>query len=621
MEEFRSLDEFYSYLETIESDFFSLIMMKQELNTVADYFKSFGDAESAIKIEWESDALSLSLSDGDLVPFCSLYDGEGKLLNYPDIQRFDEKEFQYFQTRVEATSNILLQSRYAHILWKSPLRHGKFARIAIIGYIALSHIFEGKERDNPQNLLGLSIIQSIKAAYNLAATSNQCIPEVKEEIRRLILTYNENCPSNFMIRYELIELASIKRRHFQNQELIDFVPICRHLAELQKSMGNFDFSIKFLKLGERIENRLGRSEYDWCNKIAELYEIQMNNRIKDEGFMVASHFCLQSIKQYKKCGNSEKVKELSVIYESIKNKEPFKKVSVEIDLSEHIQFCEKFVEEILVNTPEDIIQFIAQDDEYFIPKVDLVSARAQQLAKDFPLRRLIPSTHFDLEANPSRTFSTDEEKDQEIFLEQYKLEFECRNRVLIKKIFHEGISRNIITSKNVLDYLGQHSWLGHDFFRILPDEQKIKYSWLDLLKPSLDDYFFQYSTNISNPKHELNLVLCLDSLSIKIEGILRHFIALTDTPVTSHKKEDKTQLKMIEELLREESLEKYFSPNEIAFFKFIFSKDGYDIRNLIAHTILIPQHYTSDMMNYVILVLLKLGQYNLTEKTENELRP
>ena len=52
-------------------------------------------------------------------------------------------------------------------------------------------------------------------------------------------------------------------------------------------------------------------------------------------------------------------------------------------------------------------------------------------------------------------------------------------------------------------------------------ERTQSYCWLALIAPSLNEYFVNLEFYLRNPVNYPNFILCIDSLALKIEGMLR----------------------------------------------------------------------------------------------------
>ena len=72
--------------------------------------------------------------------------------------------------------------------------------------------------------------------------------------------------------------------------------------------------------------------------------------------------------------------------------------------------------------------------------------------------------------------------------------------------------------------------------------------------------------------------------------------------------------KYIEELLLDEHVIKKLGNDNISFFQFFFTKNGYNIRNNIAHTFYKFDNYSSIIMPILICAFLKLGGFKLQQE-------
>ena len=101
---------------------------------------------------------------------------------------------------------------------------------------------------------------------------------------------------------------------------------------------------------------------------------------------------------------------------------------------------------------------------------------------------------------------------------------------------------------------------------------------------------------------------CLTFLSTQFEGLLRDVITKLGGTTTRIKKERDTELIPLEGLLGSKCLEKAFSEDDIILFKMAFTKDGYNIRNDVAHGMLLPQEYNATRAMLVFVSIIRLSK-------------
>lgn len=77
--------------------------------------------------------------------------------------------------------------------------------------------------------------------------------------------------------------------------------------------------------------------------------------------------------------------------------------------------------------------------------------------------------------------------------------------------------------------------------------------------------------------------------------------------------------KSIDDLLRNEVLEKLFNENELLFFKFLLiEKSGYNYRHQVAHSLLQYRDYNIGIAHLLLLVLLRIGKFDFSKAAIKE---
>jgi hypothetical protein len=143
------------------------------------------------------------------------------------------------------------------------------------------------------------------------------------------------------------------------------------------------------------------------------------------------------------------------------------------------------------------------------------------------MQHLIPAEIIDQSGHLAQYFSDEDEKKYYGVLQQYDWELKLNKIHLINEIFFAAIRENKLSTNILLRFLNRHSWLGKNISKKLAN-QTIKYNWLNLIAPSLHEYFFQMQYCFSNPNYSPNLVLSIDSLTLKIEGLIRDICQFSD---------------------------------------------------------------------------------------------
>lgn len=138
MAKFPNLESLYFHLESNASDYEYPFKIAQLFQRIRD--ESANDdtkRDLAKKAQLEIEAFSFSLKDGKVEPFYIIPDKNGNNIEYPRLSNYDKESLDYLVQRMENSRNPYLKSRYAHILWGSSIKHGRFAVIALDSYLEL----------------------------------------------------------------------------------------------------------------------------------------------------------------------------------------------------------------------------------------------------------------------------------------------------------------------------------------------------------------------------------------------------------------------------------------------------------------------------------------------------
>ena len=607
MTDFNNLADLYKHVE-------ETVITDENFHQTIDIFKRFRNAKleannqaEAEKAQWEIDFLSFFLTEGEIRPGWQRTDKNGQVFVYPRLDMFDETTYEYLTMRLDATDNPKLKAQYAHLLWGSPKKHGKFAKIAVDSYLETISIYEQKY-DSSEDC-SHEISEIVVNAYSIARRINYEVEEIKSELKRLIQKFSSEAA--FSAR-DLIQFMLKPKKGFSTDDFDGLENVCWQLAEFFVNDGHT--AIGYLTLGEKVDRRLEKQSHNWILRIAQHYEAMME--LFEKGPNVALVFCMEAIQNYKRIRDEKKVRELEQRYTELKDSMGFQTSEVEIDITEGVKESRKFAKNFVeIATSEEIINCLISDRS-FLPTHQEIRESVKDLIKKSPTHHLLPKVVHDRDGNVAQHFDSNEEKVYFSILESYGLKLRLGHIHLINAVLIEAILEKKLTIGTLLNFLNKHCWYGKNLAEPLPNDQTSTYNWLNLIAPALDEYFRQVDFHLADPTHNHpNFVLCLDSLTLKIEGLFRDLCRLSGV-TTSRQRQDNagrniTIEKDIDALLREEAITELFDKDDLLFFKFLLvEKVGYNLRHKIAHSLLPFQGYGWSYMNLMILALLRLGKYD-----------
>jgi hypothetical protein len=616
MADFSDFESLYEHLEKNASEYEYSFQIGREFQKLRDLKEKEKKTDEAEKAQWEMDFFNFSVDDGLLKPISEMTNDKGEVIRIPDIDLFDEKAYSYLIERFEAVSTPVLKARYAHILWCSPKKHNKYAKAALDAYLELVALWESKDRKQPEEHHGLKVLDSVNSAYVIAYGARYKIAEVKAELIRLVKEFNYESSSSFALRANIMELMLNRKRRFSEEDFDGFQDICWRLSETLNKKGNSHAAITMLELGERIDLKAGVKDPKWRRRIAESYELMMNQR--GDGDLAAISFCQDAISNFKIIKDNKKVKELEKKYTALKGSAKLEEFEHKIDIKKHLDACQKLAQKISKKPADEIIKILMASKD-LLPRYDDMKKIAEEHGKKFVMQHIVPVEILDQSGHPAQHFGTDEEKEYYRILYQYDFHLKLDKIYLINAILFESINKRKLTSENVLDFLNKYSWYGKNISKGLPNEKTLNYNWLNLLAPAIHDYINRINLFFLNPQNSPNTVLCIDSLTLKFEGLFRDVCEFSGVPTFLMTK-DKQGRKIVREkdihaLLYEEPIKKLFDKDDLLFFRFLLvEKAGLNLRHRVAHSLIRFEEYTIVYMSLLFLALLRLGKYDFVKK-------
>ncbi len=613
-EQFPDAESLYSHVE-------DQVITERDLYQITDLFRKFrdnkqkennpGDAEKA---QWEIHYLSFVLREGEIGPQWSQIDENGQEFEYPHLDSFDEEIYKFLATRLDSTNNLKLKAQYAHILWCSPKKHQKFAKIAIDSYLELISVYE-KKYNRDRHLFAQEMSGVLINAYSIARQTKDYVEKIKSELTRLLQKFSLSEP--FSVR-PLIQFMLKPSKGFIKDDFFGLESVCWQIAE--SFTRDEEAAIDFLMLGEAVDRKLDKQSFNWAQRIAQHYEARM--KLFEKAPHAALDFCLKAIENYKKIHDDEKVEELERRYSELRDSMEFGTSRVEVDLTEIVKTCKEWAIEFVKNgNSDDIIQLLISGKN-LLPTYQEVEESLKEQIKKSPTLHLLPKVVLDQNVNTAQHFDSEEEKKHFDILSGYELQLRLLNIHLIQEVFFEAILENKLTFDILMDFLKKHCWYGKNLSKNLPNDQTVTYNWLNLIAPALNEYFCQMNFFFANPTANVpNFVLSLDSLTLKIEGLFRELCQLVGV-ATSRQKKDKSkrnvaQEKDINALLHEDTIKELFDEHDLLFFNFLLvEKWGFNLRHRIAHSLISFQDYNWHFMHLVILAFLRLGKYNFAQSND-----
>ena len=584
--DFKDLDEYYEYLEKDTNFQYLDLNTYKYITVLRDKIK---DANTKRSCSYELFFADFSIENGLHVP--KFQDGEKA---YPTLDLFDDN-FEYIKSRAEKVNNPKYKAKYNHLLWLSPQKHIDFAKNAIDSYLLL---LQNSSFTADDNLLCYSFSEYFKNLY--------------------VLSQKVNHKKDVIFTYFISLIESDKLNEFTKYSIMKFIIEYGKNVESSIKKIFFDYSINkiayltdkvlecYLNLLIILSQKLYVSPSEFHEKLGD-YHISQLEKEENIGF-IAHHYYSLALEEFKKANNKVKIEQTAVLLEKAKKTIDLKKVSYKIEdkefndkLNKWWDFTTKKVDNLIGNfNDKEIYEYLIL--EQLFPKADVLNQEIRPIMLD-----LVSTTTFDINYNIS--------KDKSGLLSTYIIHINSFTIEHIGLVFSKGFKCGKISFESIINYFKNNSWYGQDFTYLDTNNEKQGFNWIELLTPALQSFFIQteidLKTNSHNPQ---GYILAIDSLVLKFEGLLRELSRMIDAQSIEVKENGTEERISFDKLLDNDKIKALIPVDDIAFFKFMFTSSGLDLRNNIAHCFFTTKNYSSAIMLLLVVALLRLGNYKITTK-------
>ncbi len=611
---FLELDDLYRHLENTAAEYRHPQQIAAEFQVMRDRLFERGEKEDAEKAQWEMDCFNFDLVGAAVRPLFQKVYENGTSWDYPDLKRFDDRTYEYLVNRAEIARNPVLMSRYAHILWCSSKKHRKWAKLSVDSYLASIKLYKHMIAGTPSVDTGDKVEAAMRNAFEISKSSNYNEELVKSEMKRLVTNFSYESKWSCYLRHSLISIMLKYRRIFSEGDIQPLEMICWKVYESIKK-SDPHATIDILQLGAQVAGRLGRKRDEWFMAIGEVYETLLTAAKKRGDYLTAQSYARSAFDAYRQANAVDKMNLLKESYDKLRSSLNFAHFSQEVDLSDHIERCNQAAAVISSKGPEKILKWMMSSPD-LLPNPETVTALASEVSSKAPLQRDISKSVVDPLGHVVQHFCTEEELDQYQFFQVYRGILKLDKVHLFKAVLLDCIGHNTLSAEKAIDFLGQQTWFGKTISRPLPNGQVLQYKWLELIRPRMQEYFRKIQQYLLDRNIEPVYVPCLDSLVLKIEGLLRDMCYLSGISTSYMTKDNAGRSISLEKglnfLLFEPAIKDALRADDWWFLRFLLIEQvGYNLRNEVAHALLWPMAYGFEMTSWVFLALLRLAKYYL----------
>ena len=622
---FDTLRAFYAYADAHAHEFQHLPSLGTIVQHTRDRLSSAGENDDAGLAQVEVDAISFDLRDGDLSSMFAGHDGNGKIVEYPDLKTFVDDRRSYIRRRLHDSANSTLLARYAHILWNSGDRRIEHAHRAIDSYLGSIDSYVHEDRCRPDQHFGLTVIQAMMSACRIALSINdkERIDRCKRRIVDLVTGFNTESTSRHNLVFDLTKFA-LQNKKRMSSTIETLANTLLKEFELKYSKCDYHGAINLAELIQKLPNvKQDRATY-WHLRIADCYE-QLAKRATDPQNPISPGFYAESIRHYRLGGASrETLRRLTHQYEQAAGRIRYGQISVEVDPpSIYVKYCKDQAASVVQEGEDAVVQYLMAARFLIPPRQEIernISAGDERNA----LLAMIPVSVQDHRGRQAQRFSEADERSYASLMRCYPWWLATRTSMMLVPLLYETAKGGTLHLETVLSSFRNQSWMGIGISRVdTPKSGSSSGTWLDQVAPGIEHYFDEVQRVAKNPQYRPNFVLMVDSLVPKVEGMIRDLCRLcggvTVNMTTDHRGRTVEREKDLHSLLYEDAVVASLDEDDLLYFRFLFVEQaGYNLRNLVAHGLTTQEHYTLECTLLLLLAIFRIARYEV--RTDSEQR-
>ena len=556
-------------------------------------------------LSWQMSGVQ-TLQDGTKVPFY-----------WPDVRSYTQEDFEYFEERYKEAKNLYTKTEYGLMVYfgqktdfskrndfKSQLcdelqklaekyydeaQKGDSQKIGyILSILTMAFKIASSCKLDTQLENAINLLFEIQQNWDIESTNTTYVP----------LRYATFMSDNYAVFKKYIDFSKVVSR---NDYAIGII-------EKENPYGGADALI----INDKIKQKINQPIDDSICKRAQLYEKIASQRKND---MASIHFIELALALYKKLNDEVKTQELEALYSEKRGSFPLNQVRTELPQAYIDEVNNAIKQTIEANDEKDLLDVFADSPWYETDE----SIQSLSEAVERGLIDSLPLSIIDERGNTIKTYTPDEGK----FWSTYSYYFGFGTMKMFE-LFKTATKSGKLTYESTISYL-EETWLNEPIERNYNGTKKTVIP-LDTIKPGLKRIFEEFSNAMGDEEYIYDFVTIIDSLTLKIEGILRFFIERLGIP-TFASRQTKTGNVIMEKLFDDIIADLQSTPEKPIGFeedhrtliKYVMSeKIGWNLRNKVAHALLQIEDYTPDKITVLFCLILKLSKYSFSTKKQEK---
>lgn len=580
---FNNLQEYYTYLNK-DNFFKDNIGLSSHLKSLQDKLISEVDKKHCNTEIFFND---FNFKNGIYVPLLSAGSN-----CYPDLNVFDDLD--YLKQRASETVNNKYKAKYYHLLYHKT-KDKREAIKAIESYLEFLINSNSGLKDNRE------IRGFIDAFDNLIHLVEKVKYDKKNHIIQFVKDLIQGNKVNDYCLYHIMDFVINNMKLASDTKQFFFDIIEAEITAIKCPEHREDF----LKLIIDLAQKIGKPQQEFQNLLGDFYVDKADKEGK--GFYVQNIY-LKALNTYKKAGNKAKQDEVSKLMQDAKNTIKLNKVETKLAnpfIDKYFKSLDKITTELTENYSSDVVyQYLIL--EKIFPKASTLDEFTKPQTLDF-VTTITFDKNKNIDIGNSKGFNS------------YQMNFQLCSLEHLKQVFFKGQVNGKITFESLKDYIENNTWYKDVNTMSNPDGSDHSFKWIDFILPPLKLFFEQSEKDIKNSTHSSEgYIIAIDSLTLKFEGVLRDFSNKIGAQTIESDNTRTEQRVDFDKLFDNQKFISVLPEDDVAFFKFLFTRKGLNIRNNVAHCFYNPKDYSVSMVWLLICAYLKLGNFEFKVNTKDE---
>ncbi|MBD2722196.1 hypothetical protein [Hymenobacter armeniacus] len=570
----------------------------------AELKEATAPSEIAPAVQYERIALGIWFKECTAEREFSATTTEGQTVGSPLPNDLGSDALSYYQQRFDQTTNPFLKARYGLILWNAPkpIKSGRYAIAALDSLLAaLNQADCISGRRDCLDILRQACAISTRFRHREADTAAAALDRFTGAV-----PYEQEGRAHIFTL--ITEQAQLFRAHDPAGTIL---PTVVSLFEERFAAADYHTCEHLCKLAAPFAQGSQLPPREWHQRLGQTYEALAAQRLSDDSSLMPIEFLTRAANAYQLSGDQAAETRSLEQAQALKDKLRLGVVTSEFTPEQSQMLADdikRHTEAVLAVDADEVCRYLAFSPRAIPDFADMKQKAAQERQPSF--LDLVPTVYIDENRNTSHEPSgaDEEERNLRYAKQMYSLGLQLQLQYT-GRLFVEGYRQGKFTFETVRSYLEQHSW----FAQPLPESDfsgnTVEYAWAPLILPGLEN-FFQQLGKVANGSGQPDFVLCLDSLTPKMEGLLRELLQRSGASTITARQRDLREVAFdgLLDLAQEKDL---LDENECYFIRYVCLSEGKNVRNNVAHAYYHHLHqYSIEKAVLMVLVLLRLSHFH-----------